>query len=101
MAACHTSYEPLPNEWHAAVVVGSKLHMWGGWVEREISGACKQCGGAGYDHGAMGAETMALHQLDCGTLHTQWWGHVSLCLVVMRVSPVTTAFSSLTITLNK
>ena len=26
MAAHHTSYEPLPNKWHAAVAVGSKLH---------------------------------------------------------------------------
>ena len=27
MAAHHASYEPLPREWHAAVAVGSKLHM--------------------------------------------------------------------------
>ena len=32
MAAHHASYEPLPREWHAAVAVGSKLHMWGGWA---------------------------------------------------------------------
>ena len=30
MAAQHTSYEPLPRSRHAAVAVGSKLHMWGG-----------------------------------------------------------------------
>ena len=32
MAAHHASYEPLPREWHAAIAVGSKLHMWGGWA---------------------------------------------------------------------
>ena len=32
MAACHTSYEPLPRASHAAVAVDNKLHMWGGWT---------------------------------------------------------------------
>ena len=31
MAACHTSYEPLPRSQHAAFAVDNKLHMWGGW----------------------------------------------------------------------
>ena len=30
MAARHTSYEPVPREWHTAVAVDNKLHMWGG-----------------------------------------------------------------------
>ena len=30
MAACPTSYEPLPRFGHAAVAVDNKLHMWGG-----------------------------------------------------------------------
>ena len=32
MAARHTGYEPLPKVGHAAVVVDTKLHMWGGWA---------------------------------------------------------------------
>ena len=31
MAACHSDYEPLSRWGHAAVAVGSKLHMWRGW----------------------------------------------------------------------
>ena len=32
MAAHHTSYEPLHRGSHAAIALGSKLHMWGGLV---------------------------------------------------------------------
>ena len=36
MAAHHTSYEPLHRGSHAAIALGSKLHMWGGLVARSI-----------------------------------------------------------------
>ena len=32
MVTHHTSYEPLPRAYHAAVAVENKLHMWGGWA---------------------------------------------------------------------
>ena len=32
MAARHTGYELLHRQWHAAVAVNNKLHMWGGWT---------------------------------------------------------------------
>lgn len=32
MAASSITYEPLPRDNHAAVAVGSKLHVWGGWA---------------------------------------------------------------------
>ena len=32
MAADHTRYKPLHRQWHAAVAVHNKLHMFGGWT---------------------------------------------------------------------
>ena len=38
MAVHHTMYKPQSREWQAAVAVGSKLYMWGGWAgSKEMS----------------------------------------------------------------
>ena len=102
MATQHSSYEPLCRFGHAAVVVGSEVHMWRGVGPKrnvqEVPSTVEV-----FDVTTELWEQNSIRGTPppglSNTAYTQLWGHHCTALVAMMSSTLATAFTSLICTL--